>query len=294
MLPNFLIIGAPKAASTWLADCLRDHPDVFMAEIKEIRFFSRHYDKGLEWYATHFADWAGEKAVGEATPGYIDGPDVPERIKETLGDVKLIASLRHPVDRAYSAFWHYASRGVIPLEADFRAHFAETLHKTGHYYAHLNRYFEMFPRESILVMIYEEDIAKNPKMGIASCLKFLDVDPNLIPDTVNRRSNKAREISVFHDQGWKLRRTLDAVPEPLRKPLVAAGKWAFKWSPKKQKDYTPLDKGLRQKLFDEYYLSEIEQLERLLDRDLSVWYDSPHLARQVSNSDEISNTAIRQ
>jgi len=105
MLPNFIIIGAAKAASTWLSDCMGEHPDVFMAEIKEVRYFSVAYDRGLDWYKTHFADWNGEKAVGEANPGYLGDDHAPARIKETLGDVPLILSMRHPVDRAYSAYW---------------------------------------------------------------------------------------------------------------------------------------------------------------------------------------------
>ena len=120
MLANFLIIGAQKSATTWLADCLIEHPDVFMARPKEIHFFNHKFDKGIAWYKAYFQDWAGQSAVGEATPGYLNHPEAPGRIKATLGDeLKLIASLRHPIDRAYSAFWHYTRRGRIPPETDF-------------------------------------------------------------------------------------------------------------------------------------------------------------------------------
>lgn len=74
MLPNFLIIGAHKAATSWLARCLGEHPDVFMSERKELYFFT-HIEKGLDWYKAHFNTWSGEAAVGEATPGYIVNPE---------------------------------------------------------------------------------------------------------------------------------------------------------------------------------------------------------------------------
>lgn len=274
MLPNFLIIGAAKAASTWLSDCLGEHPDIFMAEIKEVRFFTQYYEDGLEWYQTHFEDWSGQKAVGEATPGYLGDPDVPGRIKETLGDIKLIASFRHPIDRAYSAFWHFSSHGAIPLGDNFETHFKQRLQKAGHYITHINRYLEYFPREKMLFLIYEEDVKQNPQTGAKKCFEFLDVNPEFTPEILKNRSNKARDVSVFHNQGWAFRKAIKSLPESLERPLVAIGKQAFEWSPKKQKGYIPLNEDLRQELFNKYYRSEVEQLEDFLNRDLSIWYET--------------------
>jgi hypothetical protein len=274
MLPNFLIIGAAKAASTWLSDSLGEHPDVFIAKIKEVRFFSRYYDKGVEWYETHFQEWSGQKAVGEATPGYIGSEQASARIKTVLGErVKLLASLRHPIDRAYSQYWHYLSQGDLPLNADFLTMFRE-----GHYVDHgryaigLRRFFEHFPRENFLIFVYEEDIKPDAPHAITRCLDFLEVDSQVMPEAAHGRSNRARDIRAFHNQVWSLRRASDMLPPAIRAPIKAMGKRLFALFPRRQRGYASLDESLRQELLREYYMDDIKHLEDLLQRDLSIWY----------------------
>jgi len=283
MLPNFLIIGAQKSATSWLARCLREHPDVFMTEVKEIHFFNHRFEKGLAWYESHFSDWAGQAVIGEATPGYINHPDAPGRIRATLGEeVKLIASLRHPVDRAYSAFWHYVMRGSIPANADFRAVFQGDdrfgLRSRGDYFTHLSRYLEYFPRENLLILIYEE-IKRDSQKVISECLELLGVDSHFTPETLNTKVNIGRDFRLFHGQAVTLRQTVAAktrlLPRGLREPFLEAGRYAFEHllfrRLPKQKSYAPLAKDLRQELVSDF-MPGIRQLESLLERDLSIWY----------------------
>jgi len=89
VLPNFLIIGAEKAATTWLARGLAEHPAIFLPAEKELFYFSSRYDRGRDWYADHFRDASGHVRVGEATPVYLSHPGTPGRIRETLGEVDL-------------------------------------------------------------------------------------------------------------------------------------------------------------------------------------------------------------
>ena len=104
MLPNFLIIGAVRCATGWISQCLREHPDIFMAS-DETHFFDENYEKGLDWWEQiYFDTWKSEKAVGEKTANYIFEPSVPARIASFSSDVKLICCLRDPIDRMYS---HY-------------------------------------------------------------------------------------------------------------------------------------------------------------------------------------------
>jgi hypothetical protein len=283
MLPNFLIIGTQKAATSWLARCLGEHPDVFMVGIKEIHFFNHRFERGLAWYESHFSDWAGQSVIGEATPGYINHPDAPGRIKATLGEeVKLIASLRHPVHRAYSAFWHYVRGGRISANADFRTVFQQSdqvgLRSRGDYFTHLSRYLEYFPRKNLLILIYEE-IKRDALKAVSDCLEFLGVDSQFVPSTLNSRVNKGTDPRLFHSQAMALRRTVaaktDLLPRGLREPFRAVGRHAFehlilKRLPK-QNSYVPLDENLRQELLSEF-MPGIIQLEGLLGRDLSIWY----------------------
>lgn len=273
MLPNFLIIGAQKAATTWLAKCLGEHPDVFMVEIKEVRFFNRYFAKGLEWYESYFSGWSGQTAIGEGTPGYIYFPEVAGRIKATLGeDVRFITSLRHPVDRAYSAFWMFLSHGAIPVDADFRACFREDrngLRTRGNYYLQLSRYLECFPHENLLALIYEE-VKKDNQKALGDCFQFLGVDRRFVSDSLNTRVNKALDVSVFHRQVFGIRRALESLPVSVEKPLISIGQRIFGSLPT-QRDYTSLTEELRRELIAEF-AADIEQLESLLGRDLSIWY----------------------
>src|SRR4051812_38372679 len=104
--PTFVIIGAQKSATRWLRINLGQHPEIFTAE-SEIHFWNNGHrveKLGLDWYREQFEGWNGERIVGEATPGYMfwrHGPEtVARRIKDHHPDVKVIAILRNPVDRA--------------------------------------------------------------------------------------------------------------------------------------------------------------------------------------------------
>jgi hypothetical protein len=283
MLPNFLIIGAQKAATSWLAKCMGEHPDVLMSDIKEIRFFNNEFERGLNWYESHFADWSGQTALGEATPGYICHPDAPARIRTTLGDrVKLIASLRHPVDRAYSAFWHYVQRGRMPADTDFRSALQANrfeIYLWGCYYTHLSRYLECFSRDSLMVLIYEDIKRDNPK-AIRECFQFVGVSAQFIPSALGVRVNRGRDLRLFHGQAnaakqWVAQKTR-RLPKGIREPVRRVGRAAFEHlilrRLPKRSNYMPLDPGMRQELLADY-MPGIKRLEELLDRDLSVWYE---------------------
>ena len=118
--PNFIVIGAMKAATTSLYTYLKQHPEIFMTKVKEPMFFNNFQQENnykilgkkrkklntLEEYLAMFKDVKNEKAIGEASPAYIYNQKAPQLIKEHLPNVKIIAILRHPTDRAYSNYLH--------------------------------------------------------------------------------------------------------------------------------------------------------------------------------------------
>jgi len=116
MLPNLIIPGAQKSGTSSLFAYLEQHPDCAMSLDKEPMFFSKesNLDK-LDEYKKYFPATtnAGRtpKIFGEATTGYMVEPEVPRRIRETLGpDMKFIFLLRNPVERTISAYWHLYKR----------------------------------------------------------------------------------------------------------------------------------------------------------------------------------------
>ena len=113
--PDYIIIGAQKGGTTSLHRYLTRHPDVGVSLRKEIHFFSSSYDQGLDWYLAHFPEPGEFAVVGEASTSYLSDPEVPERVRRAVPNVKLIALLRNPVDRAYSQYQMNVRKGVETL-----------------------------------------------------------------------------------------------------------------------------------------------------------------------------------
>jgi len=116
-LPDFLIVGAKKCGTTALYSYLTQHPEIAPALKKEIYFFNAYFGRGKLWYRSHFPTRSakGSTLTGEATPDYLFHPHCAERIKATVPQVKLIAILRNPVDRAYSFYNHNLRAGLETL-----------------------------------------------------------------------------------------------------------------------------------------------------------------------------------
>lgn len=119
-LPKLLIIGAQKGGTSALYSYLAQHPLLAPSVEKEVEFFGSElrYAQGLEWYASQWHYKTPRDAIRfEASPVYMVGPHAPERIKKILPGVKLIAVLRDPVLRAYSAWQMY--RRQLESDPDF-------------------------------------------------------------------------------------------------------------------------------------------------------------------------------
>lgn len=214
VLPNFLIIGSQRAGTSSLFSYLRTHPAVVPSYVKEVHYFDRNFQRGLGWYRSFFPTVAYrevvrrrtglEPAIGEATPGYIFHPLVPERAAGLLPQVKLIVLVRNPVDRAYSSYWHRRAQGLedLPsfeqaiakesqrleaeesqtLDGDDYTSSARRLHSyltRGLYAEQLTRWFGLFPRDQFLIE-RSEDFFTEPAAVMKRVCDFLELpDLNL-------------------------------------------------------------------------------------------------------------------
>ncbi len=239
ILPSFLVIGAQRAGTTTLFDQLLRHPDLHgpvggRGELtwadKEIHFFDERFLLGATWYRSFFPltlrrrrarARGGDVVAGEATPYYIFHPLVPERVAVTIPDVRLIAILRDPVERAYS---HYqlmrrsrredlsfedaleAEGDRLASEAELEAgttrfrigtgerrkHYHHRHHSyfaRGLYADQLERWLAYFPREQLLVVTMEDLAARNAET-LGHVLGFLGVRPlELRGDTMANRAS---------------------------------------------------------------------------------------------------------
>jgi hypothetical protein len=125
VLPDFIIAGAQKGGTSSLYAYLTQHPQIIGAATKEVHFFDNRFELGTDWYRSHFPTMAeldgqadqvdGHVLTGEGSPYYLFHPHAPARIAEVVPQVRLIAMLRNPVERAYSHYRHMVRKNVEPL-----------------------------------------------------------------------------------------------------------------------------------------------------------------------------------
>lgn len=193
-IPDFIGLGAQRAGTSWIYACLYEHPQVCVPE-KEIHFFSRdrNWTKGFHGYEAIFEKCPPDARVGEFSTSYLADPATPERIHTRYPDVKLIASLRNPVDRAYSNYMNDILAGVVDQRTPFRGALNEHPEyiEQGCYAVHLTHYLEYFAREQILVLIYEDSL-RDPIAFIKAIYRFIKVDPSFVPDMLLAKINVSR------------------------------------------------------------------------------------------------------
>lgn len=295
-LPTFLVIGAAKAGTTALYLMLRQHPEVFMSAIKETNYFiadgkplayrgpgdDERINKtsvvDFESYLALFRCAEGYLAIGEVSPLYLYFPSAAPRIHEVLPDVKLVAILRNPVDRAYSAFLHLRRDGREPLREFEAALEAEPKRiadgwqpiwhykSMGFYSAQLAPYFARFRRDQIRIFSHEE-YREQPKRTLEQLFDFLDVDPSFQPSLLRRNVSGLPRSSVLQRFLTRPSRTKSAIKRFM--PASLSSQLGDHLRAKNLKR-PRLRRSLRERLVSEYE-ADIRNLEELLDRDLSTW-----------------------
>ena len=283
--PNLFLGGVQKSGTTSLHYFLAKHPDIFIPEEpEELHFFDvdENYSQGIDWYLSHFASYKGEKIIAQTSPLYIYDKEVPQRIKEFNPDAKFIFILRNPVDRAYSHYWNSVRFGYenlsfkeaieqeperINKNKDYRRHYSYV--DRGRYAEQLSRFFELFPRENILVLLFD-DLKKSYADIGNFCGNFLDIDADKFVYSEEKQSvrNKAQVPRFNFLQQWigkqyERRSKNKAMTIPLLVRVVE--KINFK-----NVKYTPMEENTRLKLLAEFE-NEIVDLQEMLNLDLQNW-----------------------
>jgi hypothetical protein len=158
-LPDFLIIGAMKSATTTLHVQLSRQPGLFMSQPKEPNFFSDddQFARGLDWYGALFESAGDDALCGESSTHYTKLPTFPhavDRIASTFPRVKLIYVMRHPVDRLISQYVHELTTGRITMGILEALETHPELIDYGRYSLQLQPYLETFGPESVLPVFF--------------------------------------------------------------------------------------------------------------------------------------------
>ncbi len=283
-LPDFFLAGCQKTASTWLYQCFAEHPEIHVPATDATHFFTFNYHKGLDWYKQIYKDYRNQQIVGDTTPSYIRDFDAPERIAAYYPEAKIIFTLRNPIDRAFSHYWHEKAKNKINYD------FSEVLDNydlyqnyivSGFYYKYLCRYLNYFKREQILILVFDE-LKQDPESFIRKIYQFLNVDTNHRPSILTEKINPAAKRKIRKKS--YLGNLLHSVHVDINKPgnksmfaklcrlLLRVKKQILQFfTVKNESEYIKgMNPTLKKELI-EIYREENIRLGELLDMNFSMW-----------------------
>ncbi|RMD62244.1 hypothetical protein D6833_07165, partial [Candidatus Parcubacteria bacterium] len=287
---DFLVVGAEKSGTTWLADMLRQHPQVFIPAQKELHYFNRkfgefpvlvnyNFDKPPEWYLAFFRQARSDQVKGEICPAYLWDEEAPARIHAFEPRVTIFMILRHPVERAYSAYRFYVQRGTIhlPFDEAIRRHKDLLLDRSA-YFTQVKRYLDLFPRRQVHILFYDA-LQRNAVEFLTTFERLLGVD-EFIPPDVHQRSYVTGEVRFKAVNAFLSRLRFFAHKNRLTFLLDWGRRTGIAWAleslrqrnkrqarPSQTMEMDPKTRAYLQ----EYFSEDVQRLEALLGTDLSAW-----------------------
>lgn len=307
--PEFFIVGAPKAGTTAMYSYLRAHPDLFLPERKELRYFGRDLEvrdrRQLteEEYFEHFRDARPHQKVGTAYVWYLFSERAASEIASFAPDARIIAMVRNPVDMLHALHGEHLANGnedirdftaALDAEADRRAgrripphaHLPQGLwySRVPRYVEQLGRYVDAFGRDRVHVVVFD-DMAIDAGRVYAEILRFLEVDDTFRPpsfDVVNAsRRTRSERLRHFLARPPELPRRIirHTVPAGLRRRWYERAKQLNVESRPRE----PMPPATRERLRREFH-DEVVRLSDFLGRDLTGWTADPRPAGSGATS----------
>jgi hypothetical protein len=303
--PNFFVIGAGKSGTTSLYHYLKQHPQIFMSPVKEPKYFAfagqelnftgpgdqrviPQTTTTSDAYLDLFKDAGDKPIVGEASTIYLNTGETARRMAEQVPLARLVAVLRHPADRAYSAYMHLRRDGYESLETFAAALAAEPhriregyyyhwhLRARGYYGRQLQAFYEQFPRNQIKVYLFE-DFFDQPYRVLADIFQFLGVDDSFRPD-ISARHNQSgiprnQSVQNFLTRPHPLKEWVKRfIPERIGHRMISVMQRGVVATP-------GLAPEIRARLTEDFR-EDILLLQDLIQRDLSHWLSSGGQSRK--------------
>ncbi len=284
----YLLIGTQKAGTTTLYHILKEHPGINCAKKKESKFFFEDdlYHKGIDFYHRTFFDITQDgRPFLDIDPVLMHFDYIPKRIYQSLGpEVKFIVVLRNPALRAYSHYVmekfrkieHLSFTDAIEREKERTASKEGNLYysyvKRGLYFQQIERYLKYFSLDHFKFFLFEEDFVKNREEMLRSICAFMKVSFEEL-STLDVKTNQSRKIksetidNLTRGDNWVKSVAKKLLPLAVRRRL-RKGVLRLNSSVRKA---GKLPDTVRRSLIDKYFIEDINKLEKLIDRDLSVW-----------------------
>lgn len=205
-LPNFIIIGAMKSGTSTLHSNLQLHPEIGMSKLKEPHYFDKYYNKPLSYYSDQFS--YAKRLNGESTPAYSWNhifPEIPERIYNTVPNVKLIYLLRDPVDRITSHLHHDLYRGRFKLKEVNQIVLENPNYvQISRYFTQLSSYLEYFEFENILIM-ETNSLQKDTNLALNQICEFVGAEQFDFTKWIKARNESHKKYLIrYYDTAHKL------------------------------------------------------------------------------------------
>jgi len=298
-IPDFFIVGAPRCGTRALYVYLKQHPKIFMPEEKEVLHFASdllkpsdyYYDKRN--YTAIFSDAKPDQIIGEASVFYLLSTQAAENIHRLNPKARIIAMIRNPIEMVHSLHSRLVYNEDEPIKDFKKALDAENDRRQGqnlpenirfkeklfysqviNYPVQLTRYFEVFGREQVKVIIYD-DFRKNTEKEYNDVLDFLDIKKKIKVDFKVINANKKIRYPIIRRwqdnlPEWQKRTVRKMLPDRLRKKI---NQKIYRLNAK-HINRPPIDNILKARLVDQAK-PIIDQLSQLLEKDLTNWYKQP-------------------
>ena len=256
ILPDFIIIGSSKSGTWAIHNYLLQHPDVDYSA-RNIHFFEYAYSNKISWYKSHFPTKLYKSLVesihkrkclmSEHTSTYLHHPLIPQRVKDGIPDVKLIVSLRNPIDRAYSNYHMFVRIGtekrtfedavfselkrieIIKENDNFQIknpNFSNCVESNylrhGTYVDKLENWLKFFRREQFCI-VENKDLSKNPQQVLDKIFEFLNV-PHF-----KLRQEERWNVGKYKKMKESTRKTLEDFFKPYNERLYKLLGQNFSW-----------------------------------------------------------------
>ncbi len=232
------------------------------------------FDRGVQWYHAQMPDAPAAKVFGEYTVSYMYDPRVCTRLYQYNPSIKILVTLRDPVEMVYSWYWYNRTGLIAKLPDTFAdAMQIDYFRNLGLYYRNLSHYFEQFDRSQIHMMLHD-DIKSDAAKVLRGLFKFLGVSDSFVPDKTNQKINIAkgtrfRWLQRFGGATYASLKRFPGINRAITsRPFEKAVLSMYRRVNQVKLDYPPIDDPIRNELV-QYYRKDTERLSELLGRDLN-------------------------
>lgn len=276
--PFALSMGPQRTGTSWIDRYLRERGDVCLPnDVKEIFFFDRHFQRGPDFYTSHFKPTEEHKLMMEVSTTAFDSVQAPQNVKDFFGnDVVLLCPLRHPVARSYSLYQHFRRYGMVNGDLRKAVELMPNILTSGHYADHLLRWFDVFGQDKINI-VFKEDLEADHEAFLKNVCDVLGLDYIPAPKYLHGKYNSGA-LSPSYSVASVSQKLCDFMrANRFFWPIEMARKAGLKdvvFGKTKTQDAVLDAAADDMKWLEDRLLPEVEKLEKLIGKPVANWHQN--------------------